>query len=417
MFLGSYPARGRSNHTGLLRVSRARGDPRGHGGNLRWSHALHVQPGRRSQGRPAQWLAWTGTQRRSQACADRLPQLENLVFGNEIFAARTKGVGVLTSEQVMQYGLSGPIARASGVDIDLRRDEPYLAYGELQDTLRVVTAEAGDCLCTVHGSARAGARVARSGRCVCRACSSSSPPGPINQRLPKVLKVPRGVHLRLDREPAGHQRLLPRLARRQDAVPVEAEVSVLQQRPGAQLRCSPVSWLPTWWPSWGRCSSSSETSTSRPAGSTSPDDAPLSWLAAAVRSLTPSDRAAASEGTARCPRCRRSRGRVCADAAATDGLLGRTRQRTLREPMGGASRGRPDRQPAARRKKLMHDGALIGGSLNASRRLLRTPQSTRREVSAVREAARRAALEAGSARGAMSATSCRLSWPRAIRQW
>ena len=38
---------------------------------------------------------------------------------------------MLTVEQVMQYGVSGPIARACGVPSDLRLDEPYLAYGEL----------------------------------------------------------------------------------------------------------------------------------------------------------------------------------------------------------------------------------------------------------------------------------------------
>ena len=45
------------------------------------------------------------------------------------------------------YGVSGPIARASGVDFDLRRDEPYLAYGELlrDGVLRVVTRTEGDC--------------------------------------------------------------------------------------------------------------------------------------------------------------------------------------------------------------------------------------------------------------------------------
>src|SRR6202023_796105 len=42
-------------------------------------------------------------------------------------------------------GVSGAIARASGVDFDLRRDDPYLMYGELGDVLRVVTRRAGDC--------------------------------------------------------------------------------------------------------------------------------------------------------------------------------------------------------------------------------------------------------------------------------
>ena len=54
------------------------------------------------------------------------------------------------------YGVSGPIARASGVDMDLRRDEPYLAYGELD--VPVVTRTEGDCLARFQVPARAGCR-------------------------------------------------------------------------------------------------------------------------------------------------------------------------------------------------------------------------------------------------------------------
>ena len=61
----------------------------------------------------------------------RLPSLEHLIVGNEILEARTRRVGVLPRETALSFGVSGPIARASGIDVDLRRDEPYLAYGEL----------------------------------------------------------------------------------------------------------------------------------------------------------------------------------------------------------------------------------------------------------------------------------------------
>jgi NADH-quinone oxidoreductase subunit D len=117
--------------------------------------------------------------------------LDRLISGNEIFRARTRGVGVLTREQIEQYGVSGPIARAAGVDFDLRRDEPYLAYGELSDVLRVVTRTEGDCLARfeclldqVHVS------LDLADACVARL--AELPPGPINTRLPKVLKVPEG---------------------------------------------------------------------------------------------------------------------------------------------------------------------------------------------------------------------------------
>ncbi|MBN1852706.1 MAG: NADH-quinone oxidoreductase subunit D [Pirellulales bacterium] len=54
--------------------------------------------------------------------------LEKLLVRNKIFVDRTKGVGVLSREEAIATGSSGPIARASGVTRDLRKDEPYLAY-------------------------------------------------------------------------------------------------------------------------------------------------------------------------------------------------------------------------------------------------------------------------------------------------
>ena len=56
--------------------------------------------------------------------------------------ARTEGVGVLGRRQAIAYGVVGPTARASGVNIDVRRDQPYAAYGELG--VKVVTTESGD---------------------------------------------------------------------------------------------------------------------------------------------------------------------------------------------------------------------------------------------------------------------------------
>jgi NADH-quinone oxidoreductase subunit D len=146
---------------------------------------------------------WLGRARTAVSeVRERLPQLENLVFGNEIFAARTKGVGVLTREQVMQFGLSGPIARAAGVDMDLRRDEPYLAYGELQDVLRVPTSETGDCFAR-FGVLREQVHVSLDLAESCIDVLERLPVGPINQRLPKVLKVPEGFTYAWTENPLG----------------------------------------------------------------------------------------------------------------------------------------------------------------------------------------------------------------------
>jgi NADH-quinone oxidoreductase subunit D len=121
----------------------------------------------------------------------QLPDLESLIFGNEIFQARTLGVGVLSNEQVLQYGASGPIARASGVDMDLRRDDPYLAYGELQDVLQVPTRQTGDCFARFE-VLREQIHVSLDLADACLDRLDALPPGPINTRLPKVLKAPEG---------------------------------------------------------------------------------------------------------------------------------------------------------------------------------------------------------------------------------
>jgi NADH-quinone oxidoreductase subunit D len=113
------------------------------------------------------------------------------MVGEAAFRARTRGIGVLTAEQVRQYGVSGPAARACGVDFDLRRDEPYLAYAELAQVLRVPVRTEGDCLARFE--------CLRDQLAVCldlaQACAerlASLPQGPLSARLPKVLKVPEG---------------------------------------------------------------------------------------------------------------------------------------------------------------------------------------------------------------------------------
>ncbi|MBC7631429.1 NADH-quinone oxidoreductase subunit D [Aeromicrobium sp.] len=135
---------------------------------------------------------WTG--RASAAVSTvrtRLQELEDLIFGNEIFRARTRGVGVLSPDLVHAYGVSGPIARASGLDLDLRRDEPYLAYAELQDVLRVPVMTEGDCYAR-FAILLEQTKVSLDLADACLARLSQLAPGPVNVRLPKILKAPEG---------------------------------------------------------------------------------------------------------------------------------------------------------------------------------------------------------------------------------
>lgn len=66
-----------------------------------------------------------------------IPDYEDLLIGNEIFKARTVGVGVLDPDLAVEYGVSGPILRASGVPYDVRKAEPYLNYNEFDFNIPV----------------------------------------------------------------------------------------------------------------------------------------------------------------------------------------------------------------------------------------------------------------------------------------
>jgi NADH-quinone oxidoreductase subunit D len=165
-------------------------------------HYMFNRVGGLKEDLPAGWL-----RRAADALAAvrrRMPDLEGLVLGSPIFDARTRGVGVLSAETACQFGVSGPIARASGVDMDLRRDEPYLAYGELSDVLRVVTRTAGDCRSRMEVLAeQVHVSLDLADACLDRIGRLGT--GPVNQRLPKVLKVPEGHTYAWTEAPLGIQ--------------------------------------------------------------------------------------------------------------------------------------------------------------------------------------------------------------------
>jgi len=69
-------------------------------------------------------------------------EYEALVDRQQIWLQRTKGIGLLSAEDALALGQSGPVLRASGVDWDLRRDQPYLAYDQVD--FRVPVYEHGD---------------------------------------------------------------------------------------------------------------------------------------------------------------------------------------------------------------------------------------------------------------------------------
>jgi NADH-quinone oxidoreductase subunit D len=117
----------------------------------------------------------------------RNAEMRDLLLGNEIFEARTKGVGALSPEIALDYGVTGPTLQATGIAEDSRVTEPYAMYdqvdvtvpvgqnGDSYDRFRILMDRIDaslDIIEQVHG------RI---------------PAGPVNVKLPKMVKAPEGA--------------------------------------------------------------------------------------------------------------------------------------------------------------------------------------------------------------------------------
>src|SRR6266536_1574396 len=115
-----------------------------------------------------------------------MAELEGLITGNEIFDARTQGVGYVDPQQAIAYGLTGPMLRASGVNWDLRVNRPYMAYREIPVNVQV--RQVDDCF------SRYKVRVQEIWESIrlCRVAMDKMPGGSIGTRTPIALRPPRG---------------------------------------------------------------------------------------------------------------------------------------------------------------------------------------------------------------------------------
>lgn len=97
------------------------------------------------------------------------------------------GVGIVTARLVDTFGLSGPMARSAGCDLDLRVSTPTLAYAEFADLLTAQPRQyAGDARSRF---AQLAAEIVTSARIV-QECCRTLPSGPVDVRLPKIIKLP-----------------------------------------------------------------------------------------------------------------------------------------------------------------------------------------------------------------------------------
>lgn len=128
---------------------------------------------------------------------------EEMFNSDSIYKERTIGVGVLTADAAKDLGVSGPALRATGVPFDIRKDEPYLVYEDLD--FKVCTQTAGDCF------ARVKVRLdeMRESIYIIEQCLDQIPQGPLfpegtpyGRRTP-VMRVPAGEVFNRVEDPRG----------------------------------------------------------------------------------------------------------------------------------------------------------------------------------------------------------------------
>ena len=146
-------------------------------------------------------LAWEVTDNFVERCHQVLAMsrqgiadLDGLLTENEIFQARTRGIGHISAADAIDWGMSGPALRATGVPLDIRRDEPYLYYDQLD--FDVIIGTNGDVFDRFH------CRVLemRESIKIIEQCLEKLRPGPIvPERLSRLLRTPPGeVYLRTE---------------------------------------------------------------------------------------------------------------------------------------------------------------------------------------------------------------------------
>jgi NADH-quinone oxidoreductase subunit D len=106
---------------------------------LRMNHNF-IRPGGTAADLPPGWQA--DVLELCKVLPPRLDEYDVLLTGQPIFTERTQGVGVITPEQAIALSATGPLLRSAGVDWDLRRDAPYLAYDQVD--FDVVVGTYGD---------------------------------------------------------------------------------------------------------------------------------------------------------------------------------------------------------------------------------------------------------------------------------
>ena len=116
---------------------------------------------------------------------------------NRIWLERTRGIGVISAEAAVAIGLSGPPLRGSGVPKDVRKDEPYAAYGEMKFEVPIGTA--GD----TYDRYLVRLEEFRQSVKIIRQAIEGLPEGPVVGKVPRLIKPPAGETYHAIESPKG----------------------------------------------------------------------------------------------------------------------------------------------------------------------------------------------------------------------
>ena len=147
-------------------------------------HAAYFRPGGVHQDLPNQLLQ--DIYDFCDPCENTLDDLEGLLTGNRIFMQRNADIGIVTRQDVMDWGFSGVMARGSGLAWDLRRSQPYEVYSELKFDIPV--GKNGDC----YDRYLVRMDEMRQSLRIMKQCIEMMPEGPINTTDGKIAPPKRG---------------------------------------------------------------------------------------------------------------------------------------------------------------------------------------------------------------------------------
>ena len=126
-----------------------------------------------------------------------LQENDTLLSGNRIFRGRLEGVGVLSAEMAATYGASGPVARGSGINYDVRKAAPYDVYDRMEFDVPVYTQ--GDCMARYLVRIEEMRQSAR----IIKQCLHEMPEGDIMCKMPKIFKPAAGQAFSRTESPRG----------------------------------------------------------------------------------------------------------------------------------------------------------------------------------------------------------------------